>query len=286
MSTQNPTTHTPTGQPIGTASGADGSGYAFAASAAELIDAQLSCIQDCYDPATVSRLDEVGVTTGWRCWEVGAGAGSITRWLSERVGPTGSVLATDLDPHRVPRLGNVEVRRHDLLQDEPPGARFDLIHARLVLQHLPERHKVLAQLATALRPGGWLLLEDFDCSYLPALTRDTSHAALYDRVIATMLETMAAAGIDLAWGSRTYEGIRAVGLADVTSTTYAAACPGGTPGARLFAVNARQLQGRLLAAGLSRTDLDSFQLLLADPSFAVGSYLLTSSRGRRSTDGI
>src|SRR5690242_21172333 len=35
-------------------------------------------------------------------------------------------------------------------------------HARLLLEHLPSRDDVLESLAGALRPGGWLLVEDFD----------------------------------------------------------------------------------------------------------------------------
>ena len=42
------------------------------------------------DPLTVRYLLRLGVGDGWRCLEVGAGAGSIVRWLSDRVGPNGS----------------------------------------------------------------------------------------------------------------------------------------------------------------------------------------------------
>jgi ubiquinone/menaquinone biosynthesis C-methylase UbiE len=49
------------------------------------------------NPGTIRRMGNIGVTDGWICLEVGAGAGSIARWLARRVGPTGSVVATDLD---------------------------------------------------------------------------------------------------------------------------------------------------------------------------------------------
>lgn len=55
-----------------------------------------------FDPSTIGYLTGVGVTAGWACWEIGAGGGSIARWLAERVGPTGSVLATDIDPRFIP----------------------------------------------------------------------------------------------------------------------------------------------------------------------------------------
>jgi len=64
------------------------------------------------DPSTFRYLSGIGVTSGWVCWEVGAGSGSIATWLAERVGPTGRVLATDIDPRFIPvsRLAHLEVR--------------------------------------------------------------------------------------------------------------------------------------------------------------------------------
>jgi SAM-dependent methyltransferase len=53
------------------------------------------------------------------------------------------------------------VARHDITADAIPLARYDLIHARLVLSHLPQRRDVLVRLIEALRPGGWLVIEDF-----------------------------------------------------------------------------------------------------------------------------
>jgi len=69
---------------------------------------------------------------------VGAGAGSVARWLADVVGPGGEVVATDvstihLDGFERP---NLEVREHDILVDPLPEGRFDLIHARLLVEHL------------------------------------------------------------------------------------------------------------------------------------------------------
>jgi ubiquinone/menaquinone biosynthesis C-methylase UbiE len=107
------------------------------------------------------------VAEGWACWELGAGGGSIARWLAEQVGPTGSVLATDINPRFIPasELAQLEVARRDVTTDAIPAARYDLIHARLVLSHLPQRRDVLARLVQALRPGGWLVIEDFCAAF-------------------------------------------------------------------------------------------------------------------------
>ena len=54
------------------------------------------------------------------------------------------------------------MQRHDIVADPPPSERFDLIHARLLLEHLPDRNAVLDRLVDVLRPGGWLLIEGYD----------------------------------------------------------------------------------------------------------------------------
>ena len=62
---------------------------------------------------------------------------------------------------------------HDLTAGEPiPGAPFDLVYARLLLFHLPQRAEVLARLWDAVAPGGHLVVQDYDIrgiSVLPAL---------------------------------------------------------------------------------------------------------------------
>jgi SAM-dependent methyltransferase len=95
------------------------------------------------------------------CWKPDTSRRSITRWLCARVGPGGRVLATDLDTRFVEELDhkNLDVCRMDLRTDELPADAFDLVHARLVLMHIPQREQILDALLATLRPGGWLLLE-------------------------------------------------------------------------------------------------------------------------------
>src|SRR3954469_8319828 len=80
---------------------------------------RLRALEELYDEATLARLTALGVGAGWRCLEIGCGAGSVARWLAERVGAQGRVVATDLDPRfmvgEIP--ARLEVRRHDIVAD-------------------------------------------------------------------------------------------------------------------------------------------------------------------------
>jgi tRNA A58 N-methylase Trm61 len=102
--------------------------------------ARLRLIEEIYDPATTRRLASLGLTSGWRCLELGAGAGSIASWLAARVGPSGQVVATDIDPRFLQdiKLPNLEVRRHDIRTDALEREAYDLL-AHLLFQAWGQR---------------------------------------------------------------------------------------------------------------------------------------------------
>jgi len=123
-----------------------------------------------FDANTKQYLASRGVASGWHCLEVGAGGGSIASWMCTRVGPAGLVVATDIETRFLqgPKSRNLEVLEHDITRDPLPARAFDLIHSRMVLMHLPDRDEVLPRLVTALKPGGWLVCEEFDRLSAPA----------------------------------------------------------------------------------------------------------------------
>ncbi|MDH6132026.1 SAM-dependent methyltransferase [Kitasatospora sp. MAA4] len=254
--------------------------YAFDNRAADA-EVQLAVLEAFLDPITTRQLDDLGLPPGARCWEVGAGGGSIARLLAERVGPQGRVIATDIDPARFHgEAANLELRRHDVRHEEPPGEGFDLIHARLVLLHLPERHEVLATLAGALRPGGVLLVEEFDRSPLHVLCDlAPEQRELFARVVDGILDVLGTLGADLHWAHRAPAAMTALGLREVHTTVHAESWT-GEGGARLHEINSRQLQDRLLAAGLTPDELARFRELVRRPEFSALSYSLVSTSAR------
>ena len=85
-----------------------------------LIDERHGAFERERDPATIRYLEEIGVSSGWRCLEVGGGGGTIAEWLCPRVGTAGHVVATELDTRLLEAIDspNIEVRRHDIVNDD------------------------------------------------------------------------------------------------------------------------------------------------------------------------
>lgn len=83
--------------------------------ASEQTGQRFTSLETCFDPVSIGQLEQIGVAEGWSCLEVGGGGGSIARWLSRRVGPSGNVLVTDINPRWLDAgSSNIELRRHDI----------------------------------------------------------------------------------------------------------------------------------------------------------------------------
>ena len=113
-------------------------------------------------PLTELMLDLAGVTVGIRVLDLGAGAGDQTVLAAQRVGPGGSVLATDISESmldlarqevRAAGLLNVEARLMDAQRLELPSGSFDAAIARFSLQFVPDVQRALAEVRRVVKPG-------------------------------------------------------------------------------------------------------------------------------------
>lgn len=249
-----------------------------------------SALADLLNPFSMERVAElVGDLTGWRTLEVGAGGGSFARWLAREVGPAGDVLAVDINTAMMvprPPLRTAEVDITDPLQlRDTIGYGWDLIHARLVLQHLPAREHVLHRLASLLAPDGLLLIED----WYTAGVGDMVIAAPTPKAADTFVSYQALAGqlfeesgSDRRWArDGLHQAMLNEGLADVDTMVHGASWQGGGPGCQLLRSSMEQLRPRLLAAGLSEDDLSKVARLLEDPRLHLWGFGLYSTSGRR-----
>lgn len=262
---------------------------------------RLAGIQAAWDPGTFRHLAALGVGEGWRCLEVGAGAGSVARWLCERVGEKGSVVATDINTTLLEPLDlpNLEVRRHDLQTEELPGGGFDLVHCRLVLMHLPAREQILRRMAGALAPGGWLVVEDMDWAPTGPATR--RGAVAFYSLVAALRGMLRAHHADVHFGRRLPVLLNRLGLAEVGAEGRVVVITGGSPDSRWALPTLERIHHRLLGGDghepstlgtvLARAprlrqaaqgQLSRLRHLLDDPEFAFHCPAMVTAWGRRS----
>jgi SAM-dependent methyltransferase len=243
---------------------------------------RFDALAELLNPTTFRHLEALGVAEGWRCWEVGAGGPAIPAWLADRAGPSGHVLATDIDVSWLPADAGYAVRRHDVGVEPPPGEGFDLIHARLVLVHVPRRAEALAAMVSALRPGGRLLLEEADPALQPLVCPDEAGPAqrLANQLKHDFRTLMTQRGVDLAYGRTLPRLMRAAGLVEVAADAY---FPIGGPACTLLEqATVAQIRDRLVGAGLATNeDIDEHLRNVATGALDLATSPLISSWGRK-----
>ena len=242
--------------------------------AADQTRTRFDALETIFDEGTVRHIEARGIDEGWTCLEIGGGAGSIAAWLAQRVGPTGRVLATDIDTRYLERRGttNLEVRRHNIAIDPLPVAAFDLVHARLVLMHLPERTAALERMIAALKPGGWLVVEDFE-------TGPREHAT--SMTLGALRHLMEMEGVKLQYGRELPAQLHGM-LDDVDSEGRTFLWRGGSLGAAMIRANCQQLRTAILDTGLvTRRQFEEDVDRMTNPTFALRCPILWATWGRR-----
>jgi len=237
-----------------------------------------------WDPGTLERFERLGVAPGWSCLEVGAGAGGAAAWLAENVGADrpggGRVVAADLEIGRLTPLAErgVEVLRYDLRSEDLPAGQFDLVHARMLVQHLPDRAAAVARLTAALRPGGWLFLEDTDS--LPLFRSATSEDFLQD-IRQAGYGLMRQTGHEPRGGHFDLQLLLAGPLEAVSAEGRVVMMQGGSEQARHYQLWLEFMRPRIVAAGLLPDSRIAAALAeMSDPRHWWTSQVLISSYGR------
>jgi len=241
--------------------------YAVPDDQAELEQTRLRLLGATRDPRTFAVFARAGVGPGWHCLEVGAGAGTVTAWLAAKVGSRGSVLATDIETrfHAEPP-GNVTLLRHDIVNEPLPRGDFDLVHARAVLQHIPEREVVLDTLLAAARPGGTLVVEESDFRAFEAQPLPEPYATVHQIMSSTEFTPWR----EPHFGSRLVSLLRARGLDDIDVTGDSWAMRPGEPAGDWWFLAVERTLPTLQRAGLLDQDqVDSVRRIIADPGLVM-----------------
>ncbi|MEU0966833.1 methyltransferase domain-containing protein [Streptomyces sp. NPDC005917] len=198
-----------------------------------------------YDDITMARLRALGAGPGWRCLDVGAGTGTVSRRLLDEAG-VDSVLAVDRDVRFLAERPGLDVLEADITAPESVRGRFRLVHARFVLMHLSERERLIASLAELVEPGGVLVLSD-----AVDLTSDRTPGTPYTTVMRAMWQGLRATiGTDVSWVPSYPQLLRRAGLVSVAAEIHVPPLLPGSPISRFWTDTWERSRTAMLATGL------------------------------------
>jgi SAM-dependent methyltransferase len=228
----------------------------------ELSSERLRDVQEAFDPLSIARLDGLA-GPGASCLVVGEGRRSTVAWLRGCVSESGRVDATDSDP---------------LVALSAP---YDLVTSRNVLMYQPDPRAMLEGMVKALRPGGWLVVEEGDFDEPVVVTREHPAAGAFERVWHATTAFLSDV-LDVRLGTRLPRLGWGLGLTDFHVEAHRNYGPGGNPPQLAMKLALDMFRGQLLGStALWEDDLDMATAALEDPSFVCGSPLSYALFGRR-----
>jgi SAM-dependent methyltransferase len=241
---------------------------------------RLDLMSKILDPWTRGYLEALGVGRGWHCLELGGGNGSIAEWLCDVVGSPGSVTAVDINTTLLDLVPaqNLTVRQVDVRTEDLPGDAYDLVSCRALLHQIADHAPaVLDKMTAAVRPGGWLLVQEPDFHLAP-----TTEPAEWAATWSALLEWGRDSGVDWFIGRALPGMVAAAGFERPQAKTDVQNIRGGDRGAVYFKLFFTEVRDRVLAGGrLDAATLDAATALLDDPSYWTQCWMMTAVWGRK-----
>lgn len=216
--------------------------------------------------------------------DLGSGGGTIAHFMTGLLQPDqGHVEVIDVDARHIAPHERIQIREVDVATAELGEGVYDLIHARLFFMHQPDREKLLGRVVRALTPGGCLVVSDWDCTR-PQDMLTTASPELAEAFVAfqrALVKIGELRGMDAGWARRIPDAMRAAGLVEVSGQVYNPYSVGGDPAMLLHACNSRQLEDRLLDAGVLQRQLDVLREGMNDPAVTGFTYPMYTGVGYR-----
>jgi ubiquinone/menaquinone biosynthesis C-methylase UbiE len=236
---------------------------------------RLDLMSKILDPWTREYLIGLGVGEGWHCLELGGGNGSIAEWLAAQVGAYGSVTAIDINPVLLELLPaqNLSVQQMDVRTGELGSESYDLVTCRALLHQIAEyAPQVLARMAEAVKPGGWLMIQEPDFHLAP-----TTEPEVWARSWEGLIQWGHANGVDWLIGRKLPSMVAAVGFGHPQAKTDVQNIRGQDRGALYFQLFFAEVRDRLIAAGLlDAATIDAASALLDDPNYWTQCWMMTA----------
>jgi SAM-dependent methyltransferase len=203
--------------------------------------------------------DRTALSAGARVVEVGCGPRGTLDLLSERVGPTGTVVGVERGEEAVRlarqfaadrKLANVKVFHGDGRATGLPRGMYDLATARLVLVNVPHPEEIVAELAALVRPGGTVAL--YEADWLGVVCDPPLNA--WNRLAELVHSYASRNGIDMFVGRKIARLLREAGLVDVQWDPVIHAAPQGHAHRALLLTFVENLRERLFEQKLVADD--------------------------------
>jgi SAM-dependent methyltransferase len=202
-----------------------------------------------WEPSGRQLLSKLGDGTSRRAVDVGCGALGWLRILSEWVGPSGRIVGTDIDKSLLDAarsfldaegISNVELVVDDLFESRLDPGSFDLVHARYQIAPLGRGSEQVASHRRLVRPGGLLVLEEWDL----ASWHFNPPAPAAERLIKLISEIFAALGGEA--GRALPDLLREIGIDEPGIDAHVIALKPGHPYLRMPLQFSAALESRLL----------------------------------------
>lgn len=236
--------------------------YTLGASHQEIarLDGQAAAIET----PTRLFLRAAGIAPGMRVLDLGTGLGHVARLVAELVGPEGQVVGIDTSPALldVARTRAREYPQMTVMEGDVrswrDAAPFDAVVGRLILFHLPGAVNVLRHQLGALRPGGVMLMLDFDMGS----SRAEPAVPLVTQALEWVMAAFRIAGANPVVGTRLALLLAEAGLADVqTFGVQSYLAPGDPRGPALLSGVVRSMAPQIVAAGIATSEQITIETL-------------------------
>jgi SAM-dependent methyltransferase len=241
---------------------------------------RLDLMSKILDPWTRGYLRSLGVGPGWNCLELGSGNGSVTEWLCDTVGSTGSVTAIDINPVLVDLIPaqNLTVTQVDVRTAELPDNAYDLVSCRALLHQIADHApQVLEKMAAAVRPGGWLLVQEPDFHLAP-----TTEPKEWSDTWSALIRWGQDNGVDWLIGRALPGMVSKLELGRPRGKTDVQNIRGTDRGALYFQLFFAEVRDRVLESGLiDAATFDTAAALLKDPEYWTQCWMMTAVWARK-----
>ena len=233
------------------------------------------------DDNSIFLLKSLGDIDGSTCLEIGAGAGSIALWLASQVGPSGSVMATDIEPKHLSGCG-YEVLRHDIAEDGLPIEHYDLVHIRHVLIHLTDPARAIQKTVSSMKFGGVLLAEESNLTtWRPEGSTPENLQEMFQNGVDAILSTYESRGMSIRFGTQLAALLNDAGLAVTDQKQFKRRVLGGSPEAIYQSKSANQLADTIDGDSSCSESIKKFADCLLSPELRYQSRTTVSVTAKR-----